>query len=207
MIKVLIVDDHNSMCDSLTFALESAGDYSVVGRLPNAEYADIYCQRLMPDLIFMDVCTFEGASGLDATVLIRREFADIKVIIMSGFDEISFQSKAREAGAHAFVSKNRSLIHFVEVAGKVMQGVNFWSESKSAFPTISEDEGNYTNAELEVLRLVCKHRTDIEIADELGIDAAAVKQLKSGMLEKSGFDNIVDMAFNVISKCNNDSWI
>ena len=207
MIKVLIVDDHKSMCDSLTFALESTGDFCIVGRLPNAEYADIYCQRLMPDLVFMDVCTLEGASGLDAALLIRRKFADIKVIIMSGFDEISFESKAKEVGAHAFVSKSKSLIHFVEVARKVIQGKNYWSESKSVFSPISEDKGIYTEVETEVLRLVCKNKTGIEIADELGIDAATVKQLKTGMLKKAGFDNIVDLAFNVISKCNNDPKI
>ena len=205
MIKVLIVDDHKSMCDSLTFALEGTGDFSIVGRLPNAEYADIYCQRLKPDLVFMDVCTIEGASGLDATQLIRRKFADIKVVVMSGFDEISFQSKAKEVGAHAFVCKSKSLIHFVEVARKVMQGIDYWPEPKSISSPITEDKGLYTEVEIEVLQLVCKNKTSIEIANELGIDVASVKQLKSDMLKKAGFNNIVDLAFNVISESNNCS--
>ncbi|HCC35746.1 MAG TPA: DNA-binding response regulator, partial [Ruminococcaceae bacterium] len=61
MHKVLIIDDHQSMCDSLTLVLESTGGFSVIGKLPRADHAELYCRRVKPDLIFMDVCTEEGA--------------------------------------------------------------------------------------------------------------------------------------------------
>ena len=121
MKKVLIVDDHKSICDSLTFALEGTGDFTVVGRLSNAGYTDIYCEKISPDLIFMDVCTEEGSSGLEATVSIRKKYPDIKIIVMSGFDEYIFEKKAKEADAHAFIYKNSSLLKFVEAAGEVMK--------------------------------------------------------------------------------------
>jgi len=64
--KVLLIDDHDSVCDSLTTALESAGDFKVVGSSPRADMTETYCEMFKPDLVLMDVCTEGGASGLDA---------------------------------------------------------------------------------------------------------------------------------------------
>lgn len=58
--KVLIVDDHESMCDSLFHALTITDDFIVVGSLHNAIHAELYCIKLKPDLILMDVCTEGG---------------------------------------------------------------------------------------------------------------------------------------------------
>ena len=66
MFKVLIVEDHASMRESLTTALEAAGDFTVVGEVPNADYALDFCRHLHPDLVLIDVCTEGGASGLKA---------------------------------------------------------------------------------------------------------------------------------------------
>ena len=57
MTKVLIVEDHVSMRESLAAALTAAGDFSVVGEVPNADYALDFCRHLHPDLVLMDVCT------------------------------------------------------------------------------------------------------------------------------------------------------
>lgn len=71
MIKVLIVEDHASMRESLTTALTAAGDFTVVGEVPNADYALDFCKHLRPDLVLMDVCTENGASGLKAVEATR----------------------------------------------------------------------------------------------------------------------------------------
>ena len=63
MIKVLIVEDHASMRESLTTALTAAGDFSVVGEVPNADYALDFCKHLHPELVLMDVCTEGGAKA------------------------------------------------------------------------------------------------------------------------------------------------
>ena len=55
--KVLIVDDHESMSDSLFQALKTTENFIVVGSLKSADHAELYCMKLKPDLIFMDVCT------------------------------------------------------------------------------------------------------------------------------------------------------
>ena len=201
MINVLIVDDHESMCDSLTYKLEGTGDFSVKGKLTRADHAELYCEKLKPDLIFMDVCTENGASGLEATKTIREKFPDIKIVVMSGFDEITYAPRAKEAGAHAFVFKTKSLTYFTEVAHGVMEGKAFYPEAKTIPMPIGE--APLTEREMDVLRLLCKHMTTKEIAEELFISENTVKFHKSNMLAKTGFTKAVDLAFYMISK----GWI
>ncbi|MGI5849517.1 MAG: response regulator [Christensenellales bacterium] len=201
MYKVLIIDDHESMCDSLTYALTGTGDFKVVGKLPTAAYARAYCGRLRPDLVLMDVCTEGGASGLDATKALRDEFPDMKIIVMSGFDEITYAPRAKEAGAHAFVFKSKSLDYFIEVARGVMQGKRYHPKAKTI--PMPMGEAPLTEREMEVLRLMCKHMTSKEIAEELFISENTVKYHKSNMLAKTGFSKAVELAFYMIS----NGWI
>ena len=109
MAKVLIVEDHASMRESLTTALTAAGDFSVVGEVPNADYALDFCRHLHPDLVLMDVCTEGGASGLKAVEDIRKSDEEIKIIVMTAFDEITYIPRAKAAGANGFIYKSRSL--------------------------------------------------------------------------------------------------
>ena len=202
MHKVLIVDDHESMCDSLTHALESAGDFIITAKLPSAAHAVIYCEKTQPDLVLMDVCTEAGASGLDATKTLREKYPGIKVIVMSGFDEITYAPRAKANGAHAFVYKSKSLNYFIETARKVMWGETFFPEATSTIP-IPEGEAPLTDREMEVLRLMCRHLTRKEIADELFISENTVKTHTANMLAKTGFAKAADLAFYMIS----NGWI
>ncbi len=197
MITVLIVDDHQSMIDSLTYAFEESKQFRVIGSLKSANLADLYCFKLKPDLVLMDVCTENKASGLEATKVIRTKYPNIKVIVMSGFDEITYAPRAKESGAHAFVFKSKSLEDFIKIAQGVMQDVTYFPESKVIIT--QSGEAPLTDREMEVLRLLCKHMTNKEIAEHLFISEHTVKYHKSNMLAKTGFKKSVDLAFYMIN--------
>jgi len=201
MYEALIVDDHESICDSLAYALKSTGEFAVTGKLSSAMLAERYCERFSPDLVLMDVCTEGGSSGLKATRAIRERFPSIKIMVISGFDEITYAPRAKEAGAHAFVFKSKSLDFFTEVARGVMRGETWYPEPRTIpLPT---GEAPLTEREMEVLRLMCKHMTSKEIAEELFISENTVKYHKANMLAKTGFSKTVDLAFHMIS----NGWI
>ena len=201
MTNVLIVEDHVSMRESLTTALTAAGDFSVVGEVPNADYALDFCKHLHPELVLMDVCTEGGASGLKAVEAIRKTDPEVKIIIMTAFDEITYIPRARAAGANGFIYKSRSLHDFLEVARTVMAGGSSFPEPR----TIPRPQGEapLTDREMEVLRLMCRHMTNKEIAQELFISENTVKYHKMNMLGKTGFSKAVDLAFYMIS----NGWI
>ena len=201
MYKVIIVDDHESMCDSLTFALEGMDEFSVVGTMPAAAHAEVFCERLRPDLALMDVCTEGDASGLDVAEMLLTKFPEMKIVVMSGFDEITYIPRAKEIGAHAFVYKSKSLAYFIEVVQSVMRGETIYPEEK-AIP-LPMGENPLTVREMEVLRLMCKHMTSKEIAEELFISASTVKYHKANILGKTGFSKSLDLVFYMLTK----GWI
>ena len=201
MIKVLIVEDHASMRESLTTALTAAGDFTVVGEVPNADYALDFCKHLRPDLVLMDVCTENGASGLKAVEAIRNSCEEVKIIVMTAFDEITYIPRAKAAGANGFVYKSRSLTYFLEAAREVMAGGWVFPEPKTI--PMPQGEAPLTDREMEVLRLMCKHMTNKEIAQELFISENTVKYHKMKKKKKTGFSKSVDLAFYMIS----NGWI
>ena len=201
MYKAIIVDDHESMCDSLTYALEGTGGFSVIGTLPAAAHAQVFCEKLRPDLVLMDVCTEGELSGLDAAETLRKKFPEMKIVIMSGFDEITYVPRTKEIGAQAFVYKSKSLAYFIEIIRRVMQGETVYPEEKTIPLPVGEIP--LTIREMEVLRLMCKHMTSAEIAEELFISASTVKYHKANILGKTGFTKSLDLVFYMLTK----GWI
>ena len=201
MYKAIIVDDHESMCDSLTYALENTGAFSVVGTLPAAAHAEVFCEKLQPDLVLIDVCTEGNVSGLDVAATLRERCPAMKVIVMSGFDEITYIPRTKEIGAHAFVHKSKSLAYFIEVVRSVMQGQTIYPEERSI--TMPVGEVPLTVREMEVLRLMCKHMTSAEIGEELFISVSTVKYHKTNILGKTGFAKSLDLVFYLLTK----GWI
>ena len=172
-----------------------------MGEVPNADYALDFCKHLRPDLVLMDVCTENGASGLKAVEAIRNSCEEVKIIVMTAFDEITYIPRAKAAGANGFVYKSRSLTYFLEAAREVMAGGWVFPEPKTI--PMPQGEAPLTDREMEVLRLMCKHMTNKEISQELFISENTVKYHKMNMLGKTGFSKSVDLAFYMIS----NGWI
>lgn len=201
MRRILIVEDHLSMQESLRTVFSQENEFNIIGEIPSADFAEIYCERLHPDVILMDICTEGGASGLKAAKDIRSKFPDIKIVMMTAFDEISYIPRAKAAGADGFVYKSKSLNFFLEVVQTVLDGGTYFPEPKTI--PMPEGEAPLTDREMEVLRLLCRHMTNKEIAEELFISENTVKYHKANMLAKTGFSKSVDLAFYMIS----NGWI
>jgi DNA-binding NarL/FixJ family response regulator len=197
LIKVLIVEDHESMSDAFVKEFHPENGFTVTGCIPCAADTEYECAKIRPDVIIMDVCTANGASGLDATEIILKKFPGVKIIVTSGFDEITYMPRAKELGAHAFVFKSKGLAHFREVAKRVAEGEYVFPEPLT-IPT-PQGEAPFTEREMEVLRLMCRGMNGRQIASELYITEATVKYHKANMLAKSGFSSGVDLAFHVVS--------
>lgn len=197
MIKIGIVDDHESIRDSYTKALEQQEDFSVVGSLSSAALADIWCRQADPDVVLMDICTEGGASGLEATAAIKKSFPHIKIVVMTGFDEISYIPRAKEAGADGFVYKSRSFDYLIYVLREVMEGRKIFPEPQTI--PMPKGEAPLTEREMEILRLICKNCSRKEIAEQLYLSENTVKRHIANMLEKTSFSSTMALAVYMVS--------
>ncbi len=201
MIKLLLIDDHQSILDSFSSVIKQNKDIQLVEMLTDASKALSICNKHKIDVVLTDVRTANDESGIEATKQIKKTFPNIRVIVMSGFDEISYIPTAIEAGADAFVSKTRPIQEFVEMIKKVMVGEGSFPHP-ILIPTIG-GQASYSSRELEILRLLCKAYKREEIATELSISVGTVKRHIENMLTKSGCKTTMELAVYVIGK----GWI
>jgi len=201
LIKVMIVDDHESMRDSLKTEFCPENGFEIVSRIANAALAEMECHLKYPALIIMDVCTEGGSSGLDATEKIRKRYPDVKIIVTSGFDEITYAPRAKELGAHAFIYKSRRLGDYREVALRVLAGDFVFPEARKI--PLPQGEAPFTDREMEILHKLCRHTKIPDIATDLFISEKTVRRHIENMLEKSAFHSMMELVIYVVS----NGWI
>lgn len=201
LIRTMVVDDHISMRDLFEKEFTAENGFTVTDSIGSAIDAVAFCTLSDPDLVIMDVCTENGASGLDAAETILKKFPKTKVIVTSGFEEITYMPRARRIGAHAFVYKSKSAEYYRDVAHRVMSGVYVFPEPKII--PLPEGETPFTDREMEVLSLMCKCMTNQEIAEELFISPKTVNRHIENMRQKAGVNSVMELTTYVLS----NGWI
>lgn len=201
MIRIGIVDDHQSIREAYQKTLEESGFFRVVGSISSAELADLWCKQYQPDILLMDICTGAGASGIEACLRIKKMTPKVKIILMTGFEEVSYIPRAKQAGADAFIHKSKSFNELLAIMQKVLAGEISFPEEKTI--PVLKGEAPVTNREMEVLRLLCKNYSRAEIARTLYISESTVKRHLRNMMDKTGMNSTVSLAVYMIS----EGWI
>ena len=193
MIKILLVDDQKILLEGLVKILSPMEDLSIVGTCTLSELTEAACRRLCPDLVLMDICMEGRTSGIQICERLKTSFPDLRVILMTGMQEIAFLDWARAAGANSFIYKESSGEAFAACIRATMSG-------KKIFPDVhgTYNFGNadipLTKREFAILQQICHNKTYDEIADALGITKRTVHFHVSNMLAKTGYKTIVGLA-------------
>ncbi|MCI2068772.1 MAG: response regulator transcription factor [Bacilli bacterium] len=192
--KIVIIEDQKILLDSFADSLRD--DFSIVGLFQETSGLMDFLNQNHVDIILSDTCLKEE-NMLNLLPLLKARFPQIKVILMSGYPEISFVQKAKEQGADAFVYKNISLEETKEIIRSVSQG-------KHCFPLKEENDGSslllsLSKMELSILRLVCEGYGRKEIAEKLSYSENTIKSYVRSILNKTGFDSISKLAIYAVS--------
>ena len=189
MIKILIVEDEAMLKDSLEYTLNNQEGMRVVGSTDDASLALELCRELQPDLVLMDVITKES-NGIVAAARIRKELPRIKIVIMTAFPEITFMDEARKAEAHSFVYKSSGKEHLFYVIRSTMRGIGYYPGMADNPPSLTL----LSEREINIIRLIHQGKQKRDIISELDISEATFKKDISSILDKTGFDGIMELA-------------
>ena len=207
--RVLIVDDHALFRSGLA-SLLTANDIEVVGEASNGLEALEKARHLKPDIILMDV-QMANVSGIQATRLIKAEMPQIKIVMVTAFDDDENLFEAVKSGAVGYILKNMKGEEFVELLLSVMKGdvaVSPWVADKIAKELFRKPErlesspsvNELTNKEVEVLKVVAGGGTNKEIASSLNISENTVKFHLRNIMEKLHVKNRAQMAVYAVTK-------
>jgi two-component system response regulator DevR len=201
--RIVLVDDHEVVRLGIKSLLERHPHFEVIGEAATAKEAFEQVERLLPDVVLMDI-RLPGTSGIEACENIINHFPEIKVIMLTSYAEDDMLFSAIRAGASGYVLKQicaEDLIKAIEAVGRgealldpavtqrVFQEVRraVKEEEASAFANLSQQEKH-------VLILVSEGRTNREIAKTLFLGEGTVRNYVSSILSKLGVSNRAEAA-------------
>ena len=199
MIKILLVDDQKILLEGLVKILSPMEDLSIVGTCTLSELTEAACRRLCPDLVLMDICMEGRTSGIQICERLKASFPDLRVILMTGMQEIAFLDWARAAGADSFIYKESSGEAFADCIRATMAGAQIYPDARGT-SSFGETGAQLTERELAILQRVCRNMSYHEIAQELGITKRTVSFHISNMLSKTGHKSIIGLAVEAAEK-------
>jgi DNA-binding NarL/FixJ family response regulator len=170
-------------------------DIEVVGMAEDGdEVVEIVAQK-KPDLVLMDL-KMPVLNGVEATRQIRKKYPDIKVLVLTTYDDDEWVFDAVKAGASGYLLKDtprEELIKAIRgtvtgrtyvdpsVAGKVLEQVSSRQTQPATLIT-----SKLTDREIEVLRLIARGMSNTEISDRLFLSEGTVRNHVSSILAKLG---------------------
>jgi len=184
-IKVLIVDDHPVVRLGLRTMLESEEHIVVTGMAGSAKEGMLEIQRVQPDVVLMDLRMPE-MGGVEAIGELRRIAENIRILVLTNYDEDDYIIRALKAGAMGYLLKNTPQEEIIRAVEMVHQNQSCIPPNiaKRLSEAIAHEE--LSQRELEVLRLVADGMTNKAIADRLFISEKTARNHVTNCLFKLG---------------------
>ncbi|MFC9247833.1 response regulator [Streptomyces sp. NPDC057136] len=179
MIRILLVDDHPVVREGLRGMLNAEPDLDVVGEASSGPEGVVFCGRLQPDIVLMDL-RMPGGDGVDATGEILAAHPGMRVVVLTTYETDRDILRAVEAGAVGYLLKDASRGELADSVRAAARGETVLAPSVAA-KLLSRLRGGeperpqLSDRELEVLRLVAKGYTNAEVGRRLFISDTTVK--------------------------------
>lgn len=183
-ISILLVDDHKIVREGTRQLLALCDDIKVVGEAADGREAIKMAGEIQPDVVVMDV-RLPQLNGIEATRIITSRFQNIKVLILSAYDDDSYVFPLFEAGASGYLLKTSSGVELAEAIRSVYTGETALSphigaklikhiSKRQIYQKKNMPEG-LTSREMDVLRAAAYGNANKSIAVELGISVQTVQ--------------------------------
>lgn len=186
-IKVLLADDHQILTAGLKMTIDSWEEFCVVGIASNGKETVELCDRLKPNIVLMDM-QMPVMTGYEATAIIKKNAPETHVIALTTFDDSDTVMHALKAGCDGFLLKVIDTEQLRSTLHSVMRGISVFDES--ALNQIRnrvehKNSGEFSEREIEVLRMICLGYTNADIAEKLELRTGTVKNIVSLLLSKT----------------------
>jgi DNA-binding NarL/FixJ family response regulator len=211
MIRVLLADDHAILRDGLRALLMREPDIEVVGGASHGQGVLDLLADTAVDVVLMDL-NMPVLDGFATMPLLREQYPEVRVVILSMLDSESYVHRVLQAGALGYVLKNAESSEIIFAIRTVAAGHSFLcSEIGIAVlnqlvsaPTVTENTlrkaNGLSNREMEVLRFMAEGLTNAEIADKLFTSKRTVETHRQNIIEKTHAKNTAALIRYAISQ-------
>lgn len=177
-IKILLADDHAVVRAGTRQFLETADDFLVVAEADDGAMAKALIAEHQPDVAVLDI-RMPKANGIEVTRWVRKAYPDVRVLILTSYDDDPYIKAVLEAGANGYLLKTAPPLTLIQAVRDIHAGKSFVGPSiaeklvqaVSQRKPFSIDYEQLTEREMEVLRHAAKGETNKAIALHLGISS------------------------------------
>lgn len=191
MMRVVVVEDHTLVRQSLVKAVRAEAGFSVVGEAGTGREAVRVVAETGPDLVLLDIAMPEG-DGLDVAASVRRTAPGVKILFLTMHDDDASLRGAVAVGADGFVPKSSSMDDLLQALHAVRDGRSYLSPAVArrvmdlASGRQDGRPAHLTDRELEILRLLAQGLRATEVGERLFVSVKTVKNHLTNVYAKLG---------------------
>jgi DNA-binding NarL/FixJ family response regulator len=184
-IRVMTVDDHALFRQGIAAVIRHQPDMQLVAEASNAREAILHFREHKPDVTLMDL-RLPDMSGIDATIAIRAEFSDARIIVLTTFMADAEIQRSLEAGVRAYLLKSMPPAELLGVIRDVHLGKKRIPSEVAEHLAEHYSEEALTEREIEILSRIATGKRNRDIAEDLFISELTVKTHIKHVMEKLG---------------------
>ncbi len=207
-IKIAIADDHKIYRDGLKVGLANDDNLEVVLEADNGEDLIKGLESTSPDVILMDL-KMPIMDGMEATKAIRKKSDSIKILVITMYDDDKFIIHLMENGANGYLLKNADSDEIRKSIYAVHENGYYFNDLvnkallkklvlKRDFKPSFNQNIEFTERELEVLKLICEEKTATEMGKEIFLSPRSVEGIRTRLIEKVGVRNTAGLVMFAI---------
>jgi DNA-binding NarL/FixJ family response regulator len=199
--RIFLADDHPLLRTGLRLSLSQQNDIEIIGEASDGFSAVDKIQADPPDLSLIDV-DMPGISGIGAIRILRESVPDMKILVLSSYNDEKYIRDAMRAGADGYVLKSVSTSELVRIIRCFCQGqpiispylVNLTLDLKEKEEPESTTRVELTEREREILKCITDGKSNKEISDGLFVSVETVKSHVKNLYKKLNVKNRVEAA-------------
>ena len=202
-IKYIIADDHIVFRQGIRYTLNADTALECVGEVENGVQLLELLEKVSPDVILLDMKMPE-MDGMEATKRIREKNADVKIIVLTMYDDENFVLHMLDMGVNGYLVKNADPDEIIKAIHTVHENNYYFSDlvskimlkglvNKNRVQQRTKENVQLNDKEKEILRLICLEHTNAEIAAKVFLSQRTVEGIRSSLLEKIGVRNMAGL--------------
>ena len=202
-IKVAIADDHKIFRDGIKMALKDKEYLRIIWEAEDGKDLMHKLKIKLPDVVLMDIRMPE-VDGINAISLIRKEYEDLKIIVLTMYDDQEMITKMMEMGANAYLTKTTDPEEIYKAILTCMNDDFYFNElvnkavllklqHKKRVRQFYPNPVKFSEKELRILKLISDDKTTEEISKEVFLSPRTIETIRQNMKQKVGVKTIAGL--------------
>ena len=208
LIHLAIVDDHRIFRDGMRMAMKDRDSIYIDWEAENGKEMIEKLKLKKPDVLIMDIKMPE-TDGIKALQLIRKEYDDVKIIILSMYDDKETISKMMEYGANAYLTKTTDADEiYTAITSCVKDGIYINDlvnaavllklQRNKSLKRFYPNKVKFNENEMKIMKLISQDKTTEEISQEIFLSPRTVEAIRQNMKTKVGAKTIAGLLMYAI---------